>query len=295
MRSLLFVPGDNERKIAKGLDSAADALILDLEDSVGPDNKPTARRMCAEVLASAKTAKKLFVRMNALDTPHALKDLAAVVKARPAGIMLPKCRGAVDLHLVANYLTALEARDDVPAGQTQILPIATETGTAMFGLGTYTATGEMACPRLSALLWGGEDLAAELGSLSNRDAATGQYSPPYLLARSLCLYAASAAGVPAVDAVYVNFRDPAGLEAESLEGARQGFTAKAAIHPDQIEVINRVFTPSAESVAWAQKVLAAFAASPGAGVVNMDGKMVDIPHFKSATRIMSRVKGAAGG
>ncbi len=294
MRSLLFVPGDSERKIAKGMSSAADALILDLEDSVGPGNKPAARALCAEVLASANTSKKLYVRMNALDTPHALLDLAAVVRARPAGIMFPKCRNATDLRTVSDYLTALEARDGVPVGQTQILPIVTENGASMFGLGTYTATGEMACPRLSALLWGGEDLAADLGAMGNRDAATGQYTPPYHLARSLCLFAATAASVIAVDAVYVDFRDPKGLEAESIEGQRMGYSAKAAIHPDQVDVINRVFTPSAESLDWANKVLAAFAANPGAGVVNMDGKMVDIPHFKAATRILARSQAASG-
>lgn len=293
MRSLLFVPGDNERKIAKGMSSAADALILDLEDSVGPGNKPAARAMCAEVLASAKTNKKLFVRMNALDTPHALQDLAAVVRARPAGIMFPKCRSAADLRTLSDYLTALEARDGVPLGQTQILPIVTETGASMFGLGSYTTIGELACPRLSAMLWGGEDLAADLGAMGNRDAG-GQYTPPYHLARSLCLFAATAASVIAVDAVYVDFRDARGLEAEAVEGQRMGYSAKAAIHPDQIEVINRVFTPSAESLDWANKVLAAFAANPGAGVVNMDGKMVDIPHFKAATRILARSKAAGG-
>lgn len=294
MRSLLFVPADSERKIAKGMDSAADALILDLEDSVGPNNKPTARRMCAEVLSTANTKKKLFVRMNALDTPHALADLAAVVRAKPAGIMLPKCRSAADLRTVSDYLTALEVRDEVPAGQTQILPIVTETGASMFGLGTYASAGELACPRLAAMLWGGEDLAADVGAMANRD-ASGQYTPPYQLARTLCLLAATAASVIAVDGVYVDFRDAKGLEAEAVEGQRQGYSAKAAIHPDQIEVINRVFTPSSESLEWANKVLAAFAANPGAGVVNMDGKMVDIPHFKAATRIVARSKAASGG
>jgi citrate lyase subunit beta/citryl-CoA lyase len=293
MRSLLFVPADSERKIAKGLASAADALILDLEDSVGLPNKLTARRMCVEVLSSAKTNKKLFVRMNALDTPHALEDLAAVVRANPAGIMLPKCRGAADLRTVSDYLTALEARDSMPIGQTQILPIVTETGASMFGLGTYTSAGELACPRLCAMLWGGEDLAADLGAMVNRD-AQGQYTPPYQLARTLCLMAATAASVIAVDAVYVDFRDATGLEAEAAEAQRQGYSAKAAIHPDQIEVINRVFTPSPESLEWANKVLAAFAANPGAGVVNMDGKMVDIPHFKAATRIVARSNAASG-
>ncbi len=297
MRSLLFVPADSERKIAKGMSSAADALILDLEDSVGPDNKPTARRMCVEVLGSvlgsalgsAKNDKKLFVRMNALDTPHALADLAAVVRARPAGIMLPKCRGSQDMQTVSNYLSILEARDDVPQGSTLILPIVSETGAAMFGLGSYA---EPHNPRLAGMLWGGEDLAADIGAVSNRD-ANGRYTPPYELARTLCLLAATSASVMAVDAVYTDFRDLKGLEEESIEAARAGYSAKCAIHPDQIEAINRVFTPSAEALAWANRIIAAFDASPGAGVVSIDGKMIDMPHFKNARRLLARSKPAA--
>lgn len=289
MRSLLFVPADSERKIAKGLSSAADALILDLEDSVGPDNKPTARRMCVEVLGSAKTAKKLFVRMNALDTPHALADLAAVVRARPAGIMLPKCRGGEDMQTVSNYLAVLEARDDVPSGSTQILPIVSETGAAMFGLGSYANPHN---PRMAGMLWGGEDLAADIGAVTNRD-ANGRYAPPYELARTLCLLAATSASVIAVDAVYTDFRDLKGLESESVEAARAGYSAKCAIHPDQIEAINRVFTPSAEALAWANRIIAAFDASPGAGVVSIDGKMIDMPHLKNARRLLARSKPAA--
>lgn len=289
MRSLLFVPADSERKIAKGMSSAADALILDLEDSVGPNNKPTARRMCVEVLGSAKTAKKLFVRMNALDTPHALADLAAVVRARPAGIMLPKCRGGEDMQTVSNYLAILEARDDVPPGSTQILPIVSETGAAMFGLGSYAQPRN---PRLAGMLWGGEDLAADIGAVSNRD-ANGRYTPPYELARTLCLLAATSASVIAVDAVYTDFRDLKGLEEESMEAARAGYSAKCAIHPDQIEAINRVFTPSAEALAWANRIIAAFGASPGAGVVSIDGRMIDMPHLKNARRLLARSKPAA--
>ena len=289
MRSLLFVPADSERKIAKGMSSAADALILDLEDSVGPNNKPTARRMCVEVLGSAKTAKKLFVRMNALDTPHALADLAAVVRARPAGIMLPKCRGGEDMQTVSNYLAILEARDDVPPGSTQILPIVSETGAAMFGLGSYA---EPHNPRLAGMLWGGEDLAADIGAVSNRD-ANGRYTPPYELARTLCLLAATSASVIAVDAVYTDFRDLKGLEEESVEAARAGYSAKCAIHPDQIEAINRVFTPSAEALAWANRIIAAFDANPGAGVISIDGRMIDMPHLKNARRLLARSKPAA--
>lgn len=288
MRSFLFVPADSERKIAKGLASAADALILDLEDSVGPDNKPAARRMAVEVLNTAKTGARLFVRMNALDTPHALEDLAAVVRARPYGIMVPKTRGGEDARLVSNYLTALEAREGLAQGQIAILAIATETGAAMFGLGSYHSP---AIPRLCGLTWGAEDLAADIGAMGNRG-ADGRYTPPFELARTLCVLGAGAAGTAAIDGVYTDFRDMRGLEAETQEGLHMGYSAKMAIHPDQVEVINRVFTPTAESLAWADKVLAAFAANPGAGVVNLDGRMIDIPHFKAATRIVARSKAA---
>lgn len=284
MRSLLFVPGDDERKIAKGLASAADALILDLEDSVGLQRKPAARELCAATLAAAGTQKKLFVRINALDTPAALLDLAAVARAKPHGIMLPKCRGGDDVRLLAHYLTALEARDGVAAGEICILPIVTETGAAMFGLGSYDAP---AIPRLCGMLWGGEDLAADLGAIGNRDAGGG-YAAPYQLARSLCLYASAAAAVMAIDAVYTNFRDPAGLRAEALDGLRAGFSAKAAIHPDQVAVINEAFTPSAADVEAARRVIAAFDAAPGAGVVSVDGKMLDRPHYRTAQRVLAR-------
>jgi citrate lyase subunit beta/citryl-CoA lyase len=288
MRSLLFVPGDDERKIAKGLASAADALILDLEDAVAPQRKAGAREVCARTLASAGTAKKLFVRINALDTSEALLDLAAVVKGRPFGIMLPKCRGGDDVRLVGHYLTALEAREGVAPGEIRVLPIVTETGAAMFGLGSYD-TPPM--PRLHGMLWGGEDLAADVGAISNRD-DDGRYAAPYQLARSLCLFAATAASAIAVDAVYTNFRDPAGLKKEALEGLRSGFSAKAAIHPDQIGPINEAFTPSAADVESARRVIAAFDATPGAGVASLDGRMLDRPHYRTAQRVLARAQQA---
>ncbi len=286
MRSLLFVPGDDERKIAKGLASAADALILDLEDSVAQQRKPVARELCAATLA-AGARMKLFVRINALDTPAALLDLAAVVKARPFGIMLPKCRGGDDVRLVSHYLTALEAREGLPPGDIRILPIVTETGGSLFGLGSYD---NPPIPRLCGMLWGGEDLAADLGAITNRD-EDGRYAAPYLLARSLCLFAAAAASVVAVDAVYTNFRDPAGLRKEAVEALRSGFSAKAAIHPDQIAVINEAFTPLVADVEAARRVIAAFDATPGAGVVAVDGKMLDRPHYRTAQRVLARAVG----
>ena len=271
MRSLLFVPGDDERKIAKALDCAADALILDLEDAVAPQRKAAAREICAAALRSAKTSKALFVRINGLDTPHALADLAAVVAGKPFGVMLPKSGGGDDVRRVSFYLDALEAREGVDAGSIRILPIVTETAASMFGLGSYA---DPAIPRLFGMLWGGEDLAADVGATGNRD-SDGRYAPAYQLARSLCLFGAASAGVAAIDAVYTNFRDSEGLKAEALEGLRSGFSAKAAIHPAQVEVINEAFTPSKQDVEWAQRVVAAFETAGDVGVAAIDGRMLD--------------------
>jgi citrate lyase subunit beta/citryl-CoA lyase len=288
MRSLLFVPGDDERKIAKGLASAADALILDLEDAVAPQRKAAARELCAATLASEGARKKLFVRINALETDEALLDLAAIVRGRPFGVMLPKCRRGDDVRLVGHYLTALEAREGLTAGEIRVLPIVTETGTAMFGLGSYD---QPSIPRLYGMLWGGEDLAADVGAITNRG-DDGRYAAPYQLARSLCLFAATAASVIAVDAVYTNFRDTSGLKKEAAEALRSGFSAKAAIHPDQIEPINEAFTPSAADVESARRVIAAFDASPGAGVASVEGRMLDRPHYRTAQRVLARAEQA---
>jgi citrate lyase subunit beta/citryl-CoA lyase len=288
MRSLLFVPGDDDRKIAKALDSAADALILDLEDAVAPQRKAAAREICAAALRSANTSKSLFVRMNGLDTPHALADLAAVVAGKPFGVMLPKSSCGDDVRRVSLYLDALEARDGVEAGSVRILPIVTETAGSMFGLGSYA---DPAIPRLFGMLWGGEDLAADVGATGNRGEA-GRYAPAYELARSLCLFGAASAGVLAIDAVYTNFRDSEGLKAEALEGLRSGFGAKAAIHPAQVDVINEAFTPSRSDIEWAQRVVATFEAAGGGGVAAIDGKMLDRPHLRSAQRVLERARGA---
>ena len=288
MRSLLFVPADDERKIAKALESAADALILDLEDSVAPQRKAAAREVCASVLRSAKTPKKIFVRINGLDTPHALADLAAVVAGKPFGVMLPKSSCGDDVRRLSLYLEALEAREAVETGSVRILPIVTETAGSMFGLGSYA---DPAIPRLFGMLWGGEDLAADVGATGNRG-GDGRYAPAYELARSLCLFGAATAGVLAIDAVYTNFRDPEGLKAEALAGLRSGFGAKAAIHPSQIEVINEAFTPSHSDIEWAERVIAVFEAAGGGGVAAIDGKMLDRPHLRSALRVIERARGA---
>lgn len=282
IRSLLFVPGDSDRKIAKAQSSAADALILDLEDSVVPAKRKAARELCLATLQTGG-AKPAFVRINALDTPDALLDLAAIVRGRPYGIMLPKCRSARDMHVLDRYLSALEVRDELPAGSTKVLPIITETGASMFGTATYQQT----TPRLVGMLWGGEDLAADIGARGNRDSG-GRYEPVFELARSFCLLAATAARVTAVDAVFTDFRDGASLKAEAVAAARSGFTAKAAIHPDQAAIINEVFTPSADEIAHSRRVVELFEGAEEVSVAALDGKMLDRPHLIMAKRILAR-------
>jgi citrate lyase subunit beta / citryl-CoA lyase len=284
MRSLLFVPAHDARKLAKGLDSGADALIIDLEDAVPEAEKPRARAMCSEFVAENRDRLPLIVRVNALNSGLLLDDLAAVVRTRPYAVMLPKCTGARDVSLVSTYLDALEARDGVSPGSIAVLPIATESAEAVLGMGSYAP---LAGQRLCGLMWGGEDLAADVGTVSNRS-SDGRYTAPYAMARSLTLMGATAAQVPAIDAVYTNFRDPGGLAAESEEAVRDGFSAKAAIHPDQIPVIHAAFTPAQADVDWARRVVAEFDASPGRGAISLDGRMLDRPHYRSAQRLLTR-------
>jgi len=284
MRSFLFVPGHDERKLAKGLECCADALILDLEDAVPDAEKPRARAITGAFIATHRARLPLFVRINALDSEHALIDLAAVVSAMPHGVVLPKCASAHDVDLLGHYLTALETREGVTLGSTRILGIATETAAAVLAASSYA---ERPNPRLYGLLWGAEDLAADVGATSNRG-ADGAYAAPFVLARSLALLAATAAGVIPIDAVYPNFRDPLGLKSELDEALRDGFCAKAAIHPDQIAPINQAFTPSPAELDWAKRVVAAFAAAPTQGALAVDGKMLDRPHLRSAQRLLAR-------
>jgi citrate lyase subunit beta/citryl-CoA lyase len=290
MRSLLFVPGHDARKLAKGLDCGADALIVDLEDSVPDAEKARARGVCAEFVAANRKRLPLFVRVNALATGLALDDLAAVVGAQPYGIMLPKCVSGSDVARVDAHISELEARDGVAAGSLRILPIVTESAAAMFELGSYARD---AGPRLCGMMWGGEDLATDIGASANR--ADGRYTPPFELARSLCLFGATAAGVPAVDAVYTDFRDVEGLRAEAQAAVTAGFSAKAAIHPGQVQPINEVFTPSDEALRHANAIVAAFAQQPGAGAVDIGGRMFDRPHLTAAQRIIARAGGPKSG
>jgi citrate lyase subunit beta / citryl-CoA lyase len=280
MRSLLFVPADSERKLSRGPQSGADALILDLEDSVVPANRPLARRQARDFLASTGSAGfRRYVRINPLSSGVALDDLAAVVPGKPDGILLPKCVPE-DLRTLDHYLSAFEAASAMPRGTIRVIAIATETPAAMFALGGYAAVS----PRLEGITWGAEDLAACLGGNNRR--CDGVYDDVYRLARSLCLLSAAAAGVMPIDTIYTDFKDETGLAAECAAAKRSGFTAKMAIHPAQIPVINHAFSASEEELAWARKVVAIFAENPNAGTVALDGKMVDKPHLSLARRLL---------
>ncbi len=291
MRSLLFVPGHDERKLAKGLACGADALIIDLEDAVPEAEKARARDIGCAFVQASRASRKLFVRVNALSTPHALPDLDAVVSAAPFAVMLPKCEGAADLARLANLLAERETLHGLPVGSIQVLPIATETAAGVLALQGYGQLPAEARQRLCGVMWGGEDLAADIGARANKD-ADGQYSAPYQLARTLTLLGATAAGVPAVDAVYTNFRDAEGLRHEASLAMRDGFSAKVGIHPDQIAIIHEVFTPTPQEIALARRVIAAFDAQPSAGAIALDGKMLDRPHYRSAQRLLARASQA---
>lgn len=283
MRSLLFVPAHDTRKCDKALVSGADALILDLEDAVPPAEKAAARRLCADFVTRHRDHARLFVRINALSSGAALADLDAVVAAAPHGLMLPKCEGGADVARLGALIGEREGR----AAPLRILPIVTETAASLFHLGSYAAE---AGPRLCGLFWGGEDLAADIGAKANRD-AQGSYTAPYRMARALTLLGATAARVPAYDAVYTDFRDPVGLRAEADEAERDGFSGKVAIHPDQIAVLHAAFTPTEAEVTHARRVVAAFDAQPSAGALALDGRMLDRPHERAARRLLARVGG----
>ena len=286
MRSLLFAPADSARKLNKAMSSGADALIIDLEDSIALDSKARARDSAAAFLkdAMANTQRPyLIVRVNGLQTGLTDADLDAITPAQPDAIMLPKAEGGAAIVHAAAKLAVREAQSDLPDSHIKILPIATETAAALFMVGTFAG----ARARLIGMTWGAEDLSAELGARANRD-EQGRFLDPYRLARSLCLAGAAAAAVPAIDTVFVDFRNHAGFRRECEEACRDGFVGKMAIHPAQVPIINDVFTPSADAIAHAQTVVAAFAAAPGAGVVGIGGVMYDRPHLTRAKQLLAR-------
>ena len=281
MRSLLFVPGDSLRKFEKARQTEADALILDLEDSVADDRKDAARFVVRDMLGAARGPQALYVRVNALDTGRTLADLAAVLTGRPHGIMLPKCESVDDVRKVSAWLDGIEAALGLGPGATRIIAIATETAKALHGLADYARAG----PRLAGLMWGAEDLAAALGATSNSDGRG--FTSPFRLARDLCLIAARAAGVAPIDTVHTRIDDLEGLAREAADARRDGFSAKAVIHPRHVDTVNNAFAPTPAEIAWARQVVAAFARDTGAGVVTIDGKMIDKPHLRAAEAILA--------
>ena len=282
MRSFLFVPGDSTRKYESAKKTAADALILDLEDSIAPDQKPVGRTTTLGMLKDGAPGKKLYVRVNALDTGMTCIDLAAVMSGKPDGIVLPKCAGAADINQLAFYLDAFEAAHGIANGTTRIVPVATETADAIFKLANFQG----ASPRLWGMMWGAEDLAASLGASQNR--INGRFYGPFLLARNLCLMSAVAAGVVPIDTVYADIDNLSGLEEEAVEARRDGFLAKAIIHPKHVDVVNRAFMPTEDEIALSRKIVAAFQQNPDSGVIRVEGKMVDKPHLRAALKILAQ-------
>ncbi|HUN25789.1 MAG TPA: CoA ester lyase [Steroidobacteraceae bacterium] len=291
-RSWLFVPGDSERKQERAAGCAADALILDLEDSVAPARLPQARALVLAFLRKhrARAAPRLWVRMNGLASGELLADLVVVLAGAPEGIVLPKVSTAAEILEVDHYLTALECALGLARGSTKLLPIATETPQALLRIGEFAAP----LPRLIGLTWGAEDLSAALGASAEREPG-GRLGFAFELARSLCLITAAAAGVQAVDGICAEYSDRDALARELARARREGFSGKLAIHPDQIEPINAAFTPTAAEIAGAQRIVAAFAAAPEAGVTSLDGRMIDRPHLIQARRVLETAERLARG
>ena len=288
MRSLLFVPADGGSKLDKAFGSGADAIILDLEDSIAPERKEAAREACLEYLNAVRDRAgrpRLLVRINGLETGLTDADLAAIVPGRPDAILFPKAEGGASVVHVDAKLTAQEAITGVPEGATKILAQSVESARGLFLAGTFRD----ASPRLIGMTWGPEDLSSEVGAESNRE-ADGNLTEPYRLARSMCLFGAAAAKMPAIETIHVDFRNLDALRRDTELARRDGFTGRLAIHPAQVPVINEVFTPSAEQIEKAKAIVAAFAAKPGAGTVGIGGKMYDRPHLVRAQRLLDSAK-----
>jgi citrate lyase subunit beta/citryl-CoA lyase len=287
MRSLLFVPADSDRKLEKGVASGADCLFVDLEDSIAAGNKEKARQMARDFLSTTRDRTprpRLYVRVNALDSGLTDTDLDIVMQGAPDGIVQPKPAGGADLQHMSNKIAVREAENELADGATRVIVITTETAGSLFHMGTYVGGSR----RLAGLTWGAEDLSADLGAETSR-LSDGTYTPPYILARNLALFAAHAARVQAIDTVYPNFRDEAGFRRECEAARRDGFTGKMAIHPAQVPIINEVFTPPEAEVARARAVVEAFAREPDAGVIGIGGEMYDRPHLERAKRLLARL------
>jgi len=279
LRSFLFVPADSEKKLAKAKTSPADALILDLEDSVTPESRGKARGLARDFLKD-KHRQAIWVRINPVGSTDFVADMKAVVAGVPAGLIVPKADGPHALLTLDAHLITLESQAGLAQRSIQLLPVATETPTAVLSLQDYRSPP----PRLAALSWGAEDLSAALGAATNRD-EHGEFLFIHKMVRALVLIAAKAAGVDAIETLHADFRDAKGLERAARLAQREGFAGMLAIHPDQVDPINAAFTPSTGDVAHARKVVAAFAA--GAGVASLDGKMLDQPHLKQARHVLA--------
>jgi citrate lyase subunit beta / citryl-CoA lyase len=281
-RSWLFAPGDSERKMEKATAGSADIVILDLEDAVAEPQKSKARAMVtAFLMANAQQRARLWVRINPIQGPHALADLAAVMPATPTGIMFPKPRGRADAERLDHYLTAFEAAAGTAIGSTPVMLLATEEPASMLAIGSYAGV-----PRIAAMSWGGEDLATALGASDNRG-DYGGYDFTYELARSLCLVGAAAAGVPAIETIHGDFKDDAGLRKRAAQMRRAGYRGMLAIHPAQVDIINEAFSPSSEEIAAAQEIVDLFAANPAAGTIGHKGAMLDRPHLARAQAVLA--------
>lgn len=289
MRSLLFVPGDSEKKLQRGFSSGADVVIVDLEDSVAPDNKGRARAVATDFLAAMRvpSAPLVYVRVNELASGLIDDDLRAIIPVAPDGIMLPKSNSGADVQHLSAKLRVHEAENGLPDVSIRIIPIVTETAAGVLATASYAG----ASARLAGMTWGAEDLSAAIGARTARDPG-GRYTDVFRFARTMTILGAAAADVAAIDTVFVDFRDLEGLRAECIDADRDGFTAKMAIHPDQIAIINGAFTPSAEAIANATAVVAAFEAAGNPGVVGIDGKMCDRPHLRLAQRLLDRARAA---
>ena len=288
MRSLLFVPADGGAKLDKAMASGADGVIVDLEDSIAPERKSDARKLAFDFLKAAggkAERPRLLVRINGLDTGMTDADLDAIVAGKPDAILFPKAEGGATVAEVDARLAARERKAGLAAGTIKILAQTVESAAGLFTAGTYRNCS----PRLMAMTWGPEDLSSEIGAETNRE-ADGTLTEPYRIARAMCLLGATAAKVPAIETIHVDFRNAEVLRKDTEIARRDGFTGRLAIHPAQVAVINAVFTPGPAQIEKAKAIVAAFAAKPGAGTVGIDGKMYDRPHLVRAQALLDSMK-----